>query len=137
MGQRGSPLCCGKFTVAPHCLCYTCVCYSCCGLPIIPDLTWTCADNCWMSAGTYTRKTPTHHPRSYARSYTRSYPLPYHHRHLPPPPTATAYPTAHPTPIAYPTLTAYRTTYLTTYPTAYRHHHPIPPAPLPLKASAR
>ena len=43
--------CCGSMTVTKHCLCYTCVCFHVCGVPIVPDMTWTCGDNCWMSQG--------------------------------------------------------------------------------------
>lgn len=43
--------CCGKVCVSSHCLCYTCTCYYCCGIPMFPDLTWTCGDNCWISQG--------------------------------------------------------------------------------------
>ena len=50
-GCLGSPMCCGKVWVIPHCCCYTCVVFSCCSMPLICDLTWTCGDNCWVSAG--------------------------------------------------------------------------------------
>ena len=43
--------CAGKASVSNHCMCYTCVCFYCCGIPMIPDLTWTCGKNCWMSEG--------------------------------------------------------------------------------------
>ena len=50
-GCLGSPMCCGKVWVIPHCCCYTCVVFSCCSMPLICDLTWTCGDNCWVSEG--------------------------------------------------------------------------------------
>ena len=49
--EKGSPLCCGKVWVTPHCCCYTCVAFSFCGMPLLCDITWTCGDNCWVSEG--------------------------------------------------------------------------------------
>ena len=50
-GDCNSPVCCGKACVVPHCCCYTCVFYYVLYMPILPDLTWTCGDNCWLSQG--------------------------------------------------------------------------------------
>ena len=49
--EKGSPMCCGKVWVIPHCCCYTCVVFSCCYMPLLCDTTWTCGDNCWVSQG--------------------------------------------------------------------------------------
>ena len=49
--EKGSPMCCGKVWVTSHCCCYTCVVFSCCSMPLLCDLTWTCGDNCWVSQG--------------------------------------------------------------------------------------
>eukprot|EP00930_Biecheleria_cincta_P010283 TRINITY_DN1122_c0_g1_i1.p2 TRINITY_DN1122_c0_g1~~TRINITY_DN1122_c0_g1_i1.p2 ORF type:complete len:124 (-),score=22.47 TRINITY_DN1122_c0_g1_i1:564-935(-) len=49
--QEGGSMCCGKVSFSPHCMCYTGACFYCMGIPMCPDLTWTCGDNCWVSQG--------------------------------------------------------------------------------------
>lgn len=45
-----NPGCCmDKAFVSGHCMCYTVVCFYCAGMPCLPDITWTCGENCWLS----------------------------------------------------------------------------------------